>query len=91
MMFSINVFQVYLPMLMMHQMKVTGAGYQSQAASPQQNSVEGADKSPVKSTIRIPIRDELLNRTHKYLGLINTSLQHLQIQGLVLYPRVILL
>ncbi|XP_024909460.1 dynein heavy chain 10, axonemal-like [Cynoglossus semilaevis] len=71
---------VYLPMLMMHQMKVTGAGYQSQAASPQQNSVEGADKSPVKSTIRIPIRDELLNRTHKYLGLINTSLQHLQIQ-----------
>ncbi|XP_044053526.1 dynein axonemal heavy chain 10 isoform X1 [Siniperca chuatsi] len=72
--------QVYIPLLTAHQMKITGAGYQSGRVSPQEETREGEAESPVKSSGQFPIRDELLNRTHKFLGLINTTLQHLQIQ-----------
>lgn len=64
-------------------MKITGAGYQSGTVSPQgETSGEGEKQSPGKSSGQFTVRDELLNRTYKFLGLINTTLQHLQIQGL---------
>lgn len=76
---------MYIPLLTAHQMKISGAGYQSRAVSPrEESSVEGEEETPVKSSGKFTIRDELLNRTHKYLGLVNTTLQHLQIQGFVL-------
>lgn len=67
-------------------MAVTGAGDQSEEASPQQEiKGEAEAKSSVKTSGQFVIRDELLNRIHKCLGLLNTSLQHLQLEGLINY------
>ncbi|XP_037633762.1 dynein heavy chain 10, axonemal [Sebastes umbrosus] len=72
---------VYIPLITAHQMKITGAGYESGAASPQEEtSGEGEKESPAMSSGQLTIRDELLNRTYKYLGMVNTTLQHLKIQ-----------
>lgn len=76
--------QVYIPLITAHQMKITGTGYESGAVSPQEEtSGEGEEESPVKSSGQFTVRDELLNRMYKYLGMVNTTLQHLQIQGLI--------
>uniref|UniRef100_A0A3B4UD57 Dynein axonemal heavy chain 10 n=1 Tax=Seriola dumerili TaxID=41447 RepID=A0A3B4UD57_SERDU len=73
--------QVYIPLLTVHQMKVTGAGYQSRAISSQKKtSGEGKEESSAKLSEQVMIRDELLNRTHKYLGVVNTTIQQFQIQ-----------
>lgn len=75
--------QIYIPALTACQMRITGGGYQSKAVSTQEETSEESDKeSPVKSSGQFTIRDELLNSTHKFLGLINRTLQQLQIQGL---------
>lgn len=67
-------------------MRITGAGYQSEAVSPQEEtSGEGDKESQVKLSGQFTVRDELLNSTHKFLGLVNTTLQQLQIQGLFYY------
>ncbi|XP_044232976.1 dynein axonemal heavy chain 10 isoform X2 [Thunnus albacares] len=72
---------IYIPAITVHQMRRTGAGYQSEAASPQEETNgEGDKESPAKSSEQFTIRDELLNRTIKFLGLVNTTLQQLQIQ-----------
>lgn len=64
-------------------MKITGAGYESGAVSPQEDSSgDGEEKSTVKSSGQFTIRNDLLNTTYKFLGMCNTTLQHLQIQGL---------
>ncbi|KAL7391500.1 hypothetical protein ABVT39_010104 [Epinephelus coioides] len=70
---------VYKPSLTA-QVGLTGAGYESRAASPQESSEEGKKGSLVKSSGQIPIRDEFLNRTYKFLGMVNITLTHLQIQ-----------
>ncbi|XP_022608125.1 dynein heavy chain 10, axonemal [Seriola dumerili] len=73
--------EVYIPLLTVHQMKVTGAGYQSRAISSQKKtSGEGKEESSAKLSEQVMIRDELLNRTHKYLGVVNTTIQQFQIQ-----------
>lgn len=65
-------------------MKVTGAGYESRAVCPpRETSAEGEEESPGKSSGQLTIRDELLNRLYKYLGMIKKTIQHLQIQGLI--------
>ena len=75
--------QIYIPAITVHQIFDIWYGYQSEAASPQEETNGEADKeSPVKSSELFTIRDELLNRTIKFLGLVNTTLQQLQIQGL---------
>ncbi|TKS80370.1 Dynein heavy chain 10, axonemal [Collichthys lucidus] len=64
---------VYMPLLSAQQM-MTGTGYQSMADSPQ-------EESPVKSNRQVTVRDELLNRACKFLGVINSTFQRkLQIQ-----------
>lgn len=65
-----------MSLLSAHQMKMTGAGYQSGA--------DGEKESPVKSGGQFSFRDELLNRMYKILGVVDTTLQHLQIQGLLI-------
>lgn len=65
-----------MSLLSAHQMKMTGAGYQSRA--------DGEKESPVKSSGQFSFRDELLNRMYKILGVIDTTLQHLQIEGLLI-------
>lgn len=81
---------VYIPMLTANQMAVAGAGDQSEEVSHQEkmNGKSEADetKSLVKPSGQFIIRDELLNRTHKHLGLLNTTLQHLQLEdGILLH------
>lgn len=67
--------QVYMHLLSAQQM-MTGTGYQSMADSPQ-------EESSVKSNRQVTVRDELLNRACKFLGVINSTFQRkLQIQGL---------
>lgn len=61
-------------------MTVTGGGYQSENVSPQEATTE--EEESVKLSEQFMVRDELLNMTYKFLGLINTTLQQLQIQGL---------
>lgn len=73
--------QVYIPLLTVHQMKITGGGYQSRAPSPQKEP-SGDKEPPVKVDGQSTIRDELLNSTHKFLAMVNTTLQHLRTQGL---------
>lgn len=74
-------------MLTAYQMKMTGAGYQSDSESQQEKTGEEGEEveeeSPAKSSGPLVARDELLNRTYKFLGVINTTFQQLQIQGLL--------
>lgn len=76
-------------MLTANQMAVAGAGDQSEEVSHQEKmngkSESNGTKSLVKPSGQFIIRDELLNRTHKLLGLLNTTLQHLQLEGLFNY------
>lgn len=69
-------FQVYIPSITAHQISRIGADFQSRVCG------DGQQENLKKLKERAMIRDELLHRTHKYLGVVNTSLQHLQIQGL---------
>lgn len=74
---------MYIPLLTAHQMQKIGVGYQRRKVSPQEDtSGEGEEETPVKSSGQVTIRDELLNRMHKFLGMLNTTIQQLQIQGL---------
>lgn len=63
-------------------MKATDGGYKSEPVS-----IEGptSDKNERKSSASLSeqfvVREELLNRTYKFLGQINTTI-HQQIQGL---------
>lgn len=68
--------QVEIPLLSAHQMKISGAGSKSGPVSPRDKT----EKSPVNP--KFLCRDEVLNRTYKFLGVIDATLQHLQIQGL---------
>nr|XP_046243361.1 dynein axonemal heavy chain 10 [Scatophagus argus] len=68
-------------LLAVHQMKMTGAGYQIETGSPQvKTSGKGGEESPAKSSGRFMVRDDVLNRMYKFLGVINTAFQHLQTQ-----------
>ncbi|XP_030593055.1 dynein heavy chain 10, axonemal isoform X2 [Archocentrus centrarchus] len=77
--------QVNIPMLTAHQMAVTGPGDQREELSPRQEmNREDEAKSSVLTNRQFLIRDELLNRSHKYLGLLNTTLQNLQFEDEIL-------
>ena len=82
--------QMYIPLLTGKRMEVTGAGSEA-VPSHKESSGEGEEDNLAKSSEQVMIRDELLNRTHKFLGLINTTLQHLQILGLfyLIYPKIV--
>ncbi|KAK2837262.1 hypothetical protein Q5P01_014474 [Channa striata] len=75
---------VFIPLLTAHQMKEIGGGYQSRAASP--SNLTGEEPSPPKSSEQFTVRDELLHRTYKFLGVLNTTIQHLEFQeGIMLH------
>lgn len=64
-------------------MKVTGGGYQNGTVSSlEETSGEDKEESLPKSSKQFSVRDDLLNRTVKFLEVINTTLLHLKIQGL---------
>lgn len=66
------------------QMKVTaGGGSHHKQNSPQKKISAGSKKGNLtKQYGEALVRDELLNRTHKFLGVVNSTLQKLQIEGL---------
>ncbi|KAK2902109.1 hypothetical protein Q8A73_011855 [Channa argus] len=75
---------VFIPLLTAQQMKETDGGYQSRTASP--TKVTGEDQSLPQLREQFAVRDELLHRTYKFLGVLNTTVQHLQFQeGIMLH------
>lgn len=83
---------MYIPLLTAHQMSSTGSGVQHKEKPPKDKiSKDGEkkekikskeDESLIKSSGKLILRDELLNRTHKFLGVVNSTLLRLQIEGL---------
>ncbi|XP_043967273.1 dynein axonemal heavy chain 10 [Gambusia affinis] len=81
---------MYIPLLTAQQMSSTGSGVQQKEKPPQDKSSKDGEKkekikskeeeSSVKSSGKLMLRDELLNRTHKFLGVVNSTLLRLQIE-----------
>ncbi|XP_028270606.1 dynein heavy chain 10, axonemal isoform X2 [Parambassis ranga] len=67
-----NLTHVCIPWVTAEQMTKTGAGHQSEAVSV------------VGPSWKLPTRNELLNRTHKLLGMITTTMQQFQLEGEIL-------
>nr|XP_057927697.1 dynein axonemal heavy chain 10-like isoform X1 [Doryrhamphus excisus] len=70
---------IYIPLITAHQMKKTNAHNQAEAASPCDKS-SGRIETPTKPSDQAPIRNELLNSTHKFLGVVNSTIQQLKAQ-----------
>lgn len=62
-------------------MKMTKANHQGGAIS---DGGTAEEKSPDMANGQYSPRDELLTRTYKFLEVVNTTIQHLQIQGISL-------
>lgn len=78
-------YQLEVPLLSVRQAKMNGVGYKT---GPDSTTTErsGAfiEESDVKSGQEFSYRDELLNRMYKFMGVIETTLQDLQIQGVMI-------
>nr|XP_057927446.1 dynein axonemal heavy chain 10-like isoform X3 [Doryrhamphus excisus] len=70
---------IYIPLITAHQMKKNNVSNQAEAASPRDKS-SGGEETPTKPIERAPKRNELLNSTHKFLGVVNSTIQQLQAQ-----------
>ncbi|KAM9822995.1 dynein axonemal heavy chain 10-like [Syngnathus typhle] len=70
-----KLIHIYIPMMTAHQMKKTK---EVEEASPdvKTNSASGT----IKPSDQAPIRNELLNSTQKFLGVVNTTIQQLKAQ-----------
>lgn len=81
--YNFNIFvQMYIPLLTTMQMSSTGSDdLQKEDCSQKNISNDGEEEISVKSSGKFMLRDELLHRTHKFLGVVNTTLQRLQIEG----------
>nr|XP_061803884.1 dynein axonemal heavy chain 10-like [Nerophis lumbriciformis] len=62
-----------------HQMKKSHIVSQPEEAPPPEES-SGDKETTTKQSDQAPLRDELLNSTHKFLGVVNTTIQQLQAQ-----------
>ncbi|KAK5620023.1 Dynein heavy chain 10, axonemal [Crenichthys baileyi] len=67
---------MYIPLLTAHQMSNTGAGGQHKEVSSQEICKDGGEETSVKFLLR----DELLNRTHKFLAVVSATVVRLQIE-----------
>ncbi|XP_077377243.1 dynein axonemal heavy chain 10-like [Festucalex cinctus] len=70
---------IYIPLMTAHQLKKTKAGCQTEAGSPREE-FSGGQETPIKPSNLAPIRNELLNSTHKFLALVNSTIQQLKAQ-----------
>lgn len=64
-----------------HQMKKMKVNYHAKEVSLHEES-KNEKEFPTKPSDPAPIRNELLNSTHKFLGVVNTTIQQLKAQGL---------
>ncbi|XP_019718448.1 dynein heavy chain 10, axonemal-like [Hippocampus comes] len=70
---------IYIPLMTAHQMKKIKVNYQTKEVSLHEES-KNEKESPTKPSDPAPIRNELLNSTHKFLGVVNTTIQQLKAQ-----------
>ncbi|XP_019715984.1 dynein heavy chain 10, axonemal-like [Hippocampus comes] len=70
---------IYIPLMTAHQLKKTKPGCLAEAASPCEE-FSGGKESPAKTSDQAPIRNELLNSTHTFLALVNSTIQQLKTQ-----------
>lgn len=70
-----------MSLLSAHQMKMTKANCLGGAIS---DSSTAEEKNPGMANGQYSPHDELLTRTYKFLEVVNTTIQHLQIQGISL-------
>ncbi|KAM4746443.1 dynein axonemal heavy chain 10 [Anableps anableps] len=85
---------MYMPLLTAHQMSNTGSsGQHKEDYSQEKISKDGEkgkknkkkeEETSVKSSGKFMLRDELLNRAHKFLGVVNATLLRLQIEDEVI-------
>lgn len=78
-------YQLEVPLLSARQAKINGAGYQT---GPDSTTTEKSGvfmkENDAKSGQEFTYRDELLNRIYKFMGVVETTLQDLQIQGVMI-------
>lgn len=76
--------QAYIPLFTAQHMAATGAGIHHKKSSPQEKITKDSKKERQKKPWgQVMIRDELLNRTHKFLGVVNSTIHQLQLEGLL--------
>lgn len=77
--------QVYIPLLSVNQLRLTDGGYHGVAGSQESDAVSettGDEKQPpAESRGAFEVRDDLLHSTHKFLQVINQTLQ--QLEGII--------
>lgn len=83
------LYQLEVPLLSARQARMSGACYQTRPDSPTKE--RSAEESDGEAGQEFTYRDELLNRMYKFMGVIETTLQDLQIQGVVIKKRCYLL
>lgn len=77
-------YQLEVPLLSARQAKMNGSCYQTRPDSTTlEMSAAFTGESDAKSSQEFTYRDELLNRIYKFMAVIETTLQDLQIQGLI--------
>ncbi|XP_052412947.1 dynein axonemal heavy chain 10 [Carassius gibelio] len=73
---------VYIPLLSVYQLRLTDGGYHGVAGSQESDAVcetTGDEKQqPAESRGAFEVRDDLLHSTHKFLQVINQTLQQLE-------------
>lgn len=78
-------YQLEVPLLSARQAKINGAGYQT---GPDSTTTKKSGvlmkENDAKSGQEFTYRDELLNRIYKFMGVVETTLQDLQIQGVMI-------
>ncbi|XP_061762564.1 dynein axonemal heavy chain 10-like [Nerophis ophidion] len=70
---------IYIPLITTHQMKKSNVSSQAEAGSTDDKS-SGGQETPTKKSEEAPVRNELLNSTHKFLGVVNRTIQQLKAQ-----------
>lgn len=86
--FHYSLSQLEVPLLSARQAKMNGACYQTRPDST--TTVRSAvfiEESDGNSGQEFIYRDELLNRIYKFLGVIEMTLQDLQIQGFIILKK----
>ncbi|XP_061907301.1 dynein axonemal heavy chain 10-like isoform X1 [Entelurus aequoreus] len=70
---------IYIPLITTHQMKKSNVSSQAEEGSTHDKSSSGQE-TPTKQSEKAPVRNELLNSTHKFLGVVNRTIQQLKAQ-----------
>lgn len=77
-------YQLEVPLLSARQAKMNGAGYQTGPDSTTSERSRVLGESDVQPGQEFMYRDELLNRIYKFMGVVEATVQDLQIQGLII-------